>query len=221
MALESRPRAGIEDPGAELLDQLTDYWNRYGQMTLIALGAVAVVGIGGFLMLRSRRTAEEAAAGKLAEATILYFQGDLQRSLQEAKQVADQFPNTPSGSDAHRLVGDASYWNSDFKTAIAEYRRYLANRPPELLADAATRSLAYALENDHQYAEAAKNYESLVGKFDRESSAEFLSAAGRCLRLAGDKDGARKQLERLTSEFGDTSYARLARVEAAELGTHP
>ena len=221
MALESRQKARLEDPGADLLDQFTDYWNRYGQTSLIVLGALAVIGVGAFFVLRARRTAEDQAAGKLAEATLAYFQSDLGRAGQLAKQVAEQYPNTASGNDAHRLVGDASFWNSDFKTAIAEYRRYLSRQSPGLLADAATRSLAYALENDHQYVEAAKSYDSLVGKFDRESSAEFLAAAARCLRLAGDKDGARKHLERIAGEFGDTSYAREARIEAAELAAHP
>jgi len=200
---------------------LTSFFAQYGRILAGVVGALVVIGVVLFFTMRARRTAEEQAAGKLAEATIYYFQGDLGRAGQTAKQVADQFPNTVSGNDAHRLFGDTSYWNSDFKTAIAEYRRYLAKAKPSVLTDAATRSLAYALENDHQYAEAAKTYEGLVGHMDRESSAEFLNGAARCRRLAGDRDGARKLLDRLVSDFGETSYARLGRIEAAELATQP
>ena len=200
---------------------MTGFFTQYGRILLGVVLALLAIGVVLFLTVRARRTSEEQAASKLAEATIYYFQGDLGRAGQTAKQVADQFPNTASGNDAHRLTGDASYWNSDFKTAIAEYRRYLSKEKPGVLADVATRSLAYALENDHQYTEAAKTYEGLVGKLDRESSAEFLAAAARCLRLAGDRDGARSRLERLVREFGDTSYARLARIEAAELAARP
>jgi len=80
---------------------------------------------------------------------------------------------------------------------------------------------AYALENDSQPAEAAKLYESLIGKFDRESSAEFLAAAARCHLATGDRAGAKRNLERLVSEFGETSYSRVARVEVAELSATP
>src|SRR5262249_48444 len=154
--------------------------------------------------------------GLLAEASIYYFQGDLPKAEQMGKQVADQYGTTWSGNDAHRLVGDAAYWSSDFKTAIAEYRRYLARDKSGPLADAVTRSRPYAPESDHENAEAVTTYESLVGKMDRESSAEFLAGAARCERALGHRDEARKQLQRLISEYAETSYARLARIEAAE-----
>ncbi len=221
MALESQRKARLEDPGAELLDRMSGLWGQYGRQALGVLGVLAVAGAVLFMVVRSRRASEDLAAGQLAEATIYYFQGDMAKAGQTAKQVAEQYPGTVSGNDAHRVVGDAAFWTNDFKTATAEYRRYLAKQHSGLLADAVSRSLAYSLENDHQYAEAARIYESVVGKFDRESSGEFLAGAARCLRLAGDREGARKQLERLISEFGETSYARLARIEAAELAATP
>lgn len=220
MSLESQSRTRLED-GSELLDQLGDFWDRYGKIALGALVAVVAIGVVIFFTLRSRRDAEDQAAGRLAEATLYYFQGDLNRAKETARQVADQFPNTASGADAHRLMGDAAFWSTDYKTAVAEYRRYLPKAPKGVLAEAATRSLAYALESDHQSAEAAKLYESLVGKFDRESSAEFLAAAARCLRATNDRAGATRVLDRLVAEFGETSYAKAARIEAAELAATP
>src|SRR5262249_29142167 len=142
--------------------------------------------------------------------------GDYARSGQLAKQVYERYGSTESGNDAHRLAGDASFWGGDFKNAVAEYKRYLEHRKNDLLADAARRSLAYALESDHQFLAAAPVYEQLVGKFDRSSSAEFLAAAARCYREAGQSAKAVEKLERLTNEFGDTSYAQLAMIELAE-----
>jgi tetratricopeptide (TPR) repeat protein len=115
------------------------------------------------------------------------------------------------------LAGDAAFWAGDFKTAIAEYRRYLERRKGDLLADAARRSLAYALESDHQFLEAAPIYEQLVGKFDRTSSAEFLAASSRCYREAGQRDKAIERLQRLENEFGDTTYGQMGLIELAEL----
>jgi lipopolysaccharide biosynthesis regulator YciM len=90
-----------------------------------------------------------------------------------------------------------------------------------VLADAARRSLAYALESDRQYAEAATLYESLVGKIDRESSAEFLAAAARCHRALNQPAEAAKRLQRLVDEFGETSAVNLARIHLAELSPPP
>src|SRR5262245_52936711 len=161
---------------------LTRFWERYSRVAMGVLAGLVAVGAIGYFALRSRRAAEEAAAGKLTEASIRYWQyGDYKGSLEIARETASQYGSTPSGLEAHRQAADAAYWDGDFKTAVAEYRRYLATNPPGLLADAAHRSYAYALESDGQPVEAAKEYDSLVGRFDRGSSAEFLIASARCL----------------------------------------
>jgi TolA-binding protein len=207
----------LEDPGAEMLDRMTSLWDRHGRIILgVTLGVIAI-GAVGFFLLRGRAAKEEQAAAALAEANVLYWQGDYAGSLERAKQVSARFAATPSGVEAHRLAGDNAFWNGDFKTAVAEYRRYLDKAPSGLLADAGRRSLAYALESDNQHAEAAKTYETLVGRFDRSSSAEFLLGAARCYRALNQPDEALKRLQRIDQEFGETSYANAARVEMAEL----
>ncbi len=221
MPLEDRRRARLEDPGAELLDHLGTFWERQGRAVLGAVGILAVVGVIAFFMLRERAAQEEQAAGKLAEASILFWQGEYARSLQYARQVSQQYASTPSGLDAHRLAGDDAYWNGDFKSAVSEYRAYLGKQKTGLLADAARRSLAYALESDRQFLEAAPLFDRLVGVFDRESSAEFLAAGARCYQSAGRPAEAAKRLQRLVDEFGETSYAAQARTDLASLSGAP
>ena len=186
-------------------------------MSLIALGVAVAIAALGFLAMRARAAAESTAAGKLAEANVLYWEGEYTRSLEAARQVAQQYPSSPSGWDGHRLAGDDAYMLGDTKTAVAEYRAYLEHQKNGLLADAGKRSLAYALEANRQYAEAATNYLALVGRFDRESSGEFLAAAARCYRAAGQPAEAVETLHRLVDEFGDTSFATAAEVQLGEL----
>jgi tetratricopeptide (TPR) repeat protein len=216
-----RKAARLEDPGAHLLDAVSSFGTRYGRGILIGLGVIAVVAAGAFLTLRSRAAAEEAAAGRLAEGNILFWQGDYNRSLQIAKQVTEQWSSTPSGVDALRVAGDDQFWIGNFKEAISEYRRYLERRKAGLVADAVRRSLAYALENDHQFKEAASAFEGLVGRFDRESSAEFLFSSARCYRLLSQPKDAERALQRLLDEYGETSYANRARIVKAELAAAP
>ncbi|MGH7730822.1 MAG: tetratricopeptide repeat protein [Candidatus Eiseniibacteriota bacterium] len=218
MALHTQHSTRLEQPGAEIMVPLANFWERYGRIVLGVLAGIVVVGLVAFLSFRSRRAAEETAAGKLAEASLYYWQGDYQRSLALARETAEQYGSTPSGRDAHRQAADAAYWGGDFKTAAAEYRIYLGGKASGLLADAARRSLAYALESDGQYLEAVKEYEALVGKFDRGSSAEFLVAAARCLMAANQTPAAVQRLQRVTDEFGETEYANQARITLAELG---
>ena len=220
MTLE-RDSARLEDPGAQLLDAISTRWARYGRVALIVVGVAAAVAVGTILVLRSRAAQEDQAAGKLAEANLFFWQGLYDRSLPTARQVAEQWPGSPSGIDAHRLAGDDLYWLGKFKESVAEYQLCLAKKKSGLIADAVRRSLAYALESDHQFKEAATVFEGLVGKFDRESSAEFLTAAARCYRQLNQPKEADLRLKRLLDEYGETSYANRARIQRAELAAAP
>jgi len=216
-----RESARLSDPGAQLLDAISSRWARYGRIILIGVGVVVAIAAASFFIARARAADEEQAAGKLAEANLFFWQGLYDRSLPTARQVAEQWPNSASGLDARRVAGDDLFWLGRFKESAAEYRLYLAKRKTGLVADAVSRSLAYALESDHQFKDAAPVYESLVGKFDRESSAEFLYAAARCYRQMSQPKEADLRLKRLLDEYGETSYANRARIERAELAAAP
>lgn len=217
MSLESRRGTQLQDPGAELLDRVSGIWSDYGRMILGALVAVAAVVAGVIMFQRGQESTRAQAAERLAEATVFFWQGDYARSMDLSRQVIDQYGSTPAGLDAHRLVGDNAFWTGDYKTAIEEYRNYLEGASNGILADAARRSLAYSLETDGQYAEAANEYRALVGKFDRETDGEMLLAAGRSHIAAGNPAEAKQDLERLASQFGETSSARRARELLAEI----
>ena len=217
MALSNR----LEQPGAELLEPITGFLARYGRILLGVVGVLVAAGAVTYFAMRARNAAEEQAANQLAEANIFYWQGDYARSGQLAKQVYERYGSTDSGNDAHRLAGDASFWAARLQERDCRVQTVPEHRKNDLLADAARRSLAYALESDHQFLEAAPVYEQLVGKFDRTSSAEFLAASARCYREAGQPAKAIERLQRLTNEFGDSSYAQLALIELAELRATP
>lgn len=217
MSLESRKGTALQDPGAEMLDQVTSLWERYGRIILGALVAVVAVAAVAYFTIRSNATQEVSASEKLAQANALFWQGDYDRSKSIADETAKQYGGTPSGIDALRISGDNAYWRGNWKDAITQYKAYLGKSGSGLMGNVVRRSLAYAYESDKQQAEAAKLYDGLAGVFDRESSAEFLAASARCHEALGNKAEAVKRLQRLTDEFGETSYASRARVKLAEL----
>jgi tetratricopeptide (TPR) repeat protein len=218
LALATQRRTHIEDPGAAILDRFSTYWERFGRITLAAAGVIAAAGGVGFFTLRARGAAENEASGQLTGASYFFWQGDYARSLQMAKQLTEQFPSTWSGIDALRIAGDDAFWMADYKSAVDYYHRYLSKVKGGVVVDAARRSYAYALESNHEYKPAADQFEALIGKFDRESSAEFLTASARCYRALGQPDEAAKRLRRVLDEFGETSQALNARVRLGELG---
>lgn len=217
MSLESRRNTALEDPGAEMVDRMTSLWERYGRIVLVAVGAVIAIAAVWIFSVRYAEQQNNAASKSLVEADFMFRRGDLEQAKTTAQQVAKQFGSTPSGIDAHRVAGDASFWAGNFKDAATEYKAYLAKKGSGLVADCVRRSLAYALDNDKQYAEAAKAYDQVSGAFDRESNAEMLAAAARCFNASGNKAEAVKRLQKISDEFGDTSFANPARIRLAQL----
>ncbi len=216
MSLESRKNA-IEDPGAELLDRATGLWEQYGRFIMGAVVGIAVVGIAGYYMIAGNARKENTASEKLAEANDLFWRADYDRSRQIAQDVSRQYAGTPSGIDALRISGDDAYWRGNWKDAIADYNSYLKKNSSGVLAATVRRSLAYALESDGQFAEAASTFERIVGEFDRESSGEFLFAAARCHMALKQPAEAKKLWQRILDEFPDSSFQLQARVELGKL----
>jgi tetratricopeptide (TPR) repeat protein len=218
LPLATQRRSHIEDPGAAIVDQMTGFWSRYGRIVLGAAGVLVAAGLVGYFTIRARAAAENEAAAQLTEANFFFWQGDYNRSLQVAKQLSEAFPSTWGGLDALRLAGDDAFWNGDWKSAVDYYRRYLDRSKTGVLSDVVRRGYAYSLESSGQLQAAAEQFDLLVGKFDRESSAEFLSAGARCYRQLRRPDEATKRLRRVIDEFGDTSQAMTARIRLGELG---
>jgi TolA-binding protein len=219
--LESRKSTALHDPGAEMVDRMGSLWSQYGRIALGVVGAVVVVAGVAFYTVRQNAAQDNQASKGLSQAQLMYWQGDYDRAKSTAQEVAKAFAGTPSGIDAHRVAGDASYWHGNWKDAITEYKAYLDKNGKGLVASSVRRSLGYAYESNQQYAEAAKQYDALVGVFERETSAEMLAASARCLEASGARPEAEKRLQRLVDEFGETSVALRARVRLAELQASP
>jgi len=216
LSLESRKNA-LDDPGAELLDRARSLWEQYGRIVLGVVVGLAVVGLSAYYVVTGAARKENAASERLAEASDLFWRADYDRSRQIATDLAKQYPDTPSGLDALRVAGDDAFWRDNWKGAVDDYQAYLKKRGSGLLANTVRRSLGYAQESLGQYAEAAANFDQLVGQIDRESSGEMLCAAARCLIEAKRPDEAKQRFQRVLDEFPDASYQVQARVELGKL----
>jgi tetratricopeptide (TPR) repeat protein len=216
LSLESRKNT-LEDPGAALLDRATSLWDRYARIVLGVIVGIAVVGVSAYYVTAGAARKENAASERLAEASDLFWRADYDRSRTIAQEIVKQYPDTPSGLDAIRIAGDDAYWRGNWKAAVADYETYLKKRSSGLLAYTVRRSLGYAQESLGQYAEAAANFDMLVGQIDRETSGEMLYAAGRCLVAEKKPDEAKKRYQRIIDEFPDSSYQLQARIELGKL----
>lgn len=214
---QENQRQSFDDPGAAFIDRVQGTWNQHGRNILIVVGALLVVGLGSYYMKNQNARKEEAAAKELIPANDLFWQGQYDRARASAKEVAKKYAGSPSGNDALRIAGDAAFWLSDAKDAVASYESYLKANGSGLVADGVRRSLAYAYENAGRAEDAAKMFDRVAGAFDRESNAEMLNSAGRCWLAANKPENAKKSWQRILDDFPDASYQLQARIELGRL----
>jgi tetratricopeptide (TPR) repeat protein len=207
----------MQDPGAELVDKVQGFASQFGQVILIGVLVAAAAGVGGWYWMQGQAKQENAASEKLAQANDLFWRNDYDRSRTIAQEVSKAYPGTPSGIDALRIAGDDAFWRGNWKDAIADYQAYLGKKSSGLVAAGVRRSLGYAYESNGQYEEAAKQFDQLIGVFDRESSGELLFASARCMMAAGKNDEAKKRLQRILDEFPESTVQGQARIELGRL----
>ena len=109
--------------------RLQDWILVNSRVLLGVVGVAAALGLIGFLWARTRADAEAKASGKLAEASALYWRGEYMPLIQRANDIKREFGGTKAATEADRLLGDAYFWQGDFKKAAQNYERYLKHTP--------------------------------------------------------------------------------------------
>jgi TolA-binding protein len=198
--------------------QATDWAQRNLRILAIVLGVVVVGALATIWITKAQARAEGEANRILAEASANYWQGGYNRTIQLADQVLEGYKTTKAANDARRMKADALFWSGSFDSAATLYQDYLSHEKSGPLHDAVSQSLAFALESKHDFAGAAKQYESLAPVApDRASAADMYMNAARSYALGNQNDKAKALYEKVANEYKDTSFGRDAEVMLGEL----
>jgi tetratricopeptide (TPR) repeat protein len=189
------------------------------RIVLGVVGVAAALALVSFLWLRTRADAEAKASGKMAEASALYWRGEYGPLIQRANDIKREYGGTKAATEAERMLGDAYFWQGDFKKSAEAYEGYLKKAPSgSQLRPGVERSMAQALESQKEYAKAAAIYERLASvDGPRDVRGELYYAAGRARQEAGDLVKAKAIYQKLTVELGDTPSAGDAEIALGEL----
>ena len=201
-------------------------WASYAKIVLGVLGAIVARRRVPLFNNRSRSVQRGHCRREARRGQRPLLAGRL-RALAGARQAGAtrSTPRTPSGIDAHRLAGDAPFWNGDFKNAVAEYRNYLERTKKGVLADAGASQLGLrARERRAVSSRRRRSTRSWSASSTASSSAEFLVAAGALLPLAGPAGGgdhAPQARGRASSARRSTRTRRASRSRELTAGGAP
>jgi tetratricopeptide (TPR) repeat protein len=215
-----------EDPLVTAAFRAREFWDAHGQKILIGIGAVVVLAVLGYMILRARGQAEERASGDLFRAEISIQQADYPSAIQVLTQLIESAPDTRASRRAMALLGDSYAAQQKPRDAATWYRKALdkAGKDPILRLSAA-RGLAASLENAGQFAEAAAAYGEVVRAVKTDNDrGRAMYAQARCLLAAGQRQKAIQILRAVNAlpaaDLGVTQPAleRLGELEATQSG---
>jgi len=204
--------------------QVTAFYENNKRVIGIAVTAVVVVVIAGLVYSKNRSDNNERALAQLSQVDALYNQGQYQaaidgvpeRNIPGLKSIVDNFGNSRGGELARFILASAYYEVGKYDEALTQFEDF--SPPDEMLAASRYAGIAQCFEAKKNFGEAAKYFESAVGKSPKGvSAAEDLSNAARDFGLAGEKEKALELYQRLKKDYPASQYARDADRFIAQL----
>ena len=215
-----------EDPLVTAAFRAREFWDAHGQKVLIGVGALALIVVLGYLILRARDQAEQRASGDLFRAELSVRQGDYPTAVQLLNQIIDSAPGTRASGNAMILLGDSYAAQRKPRDAATWYQKALdrVGKDP-VLRLSARRGLASSLEDGGQFAAAATAYEEIAREAasDNEKGRAMLAQA-RCLLAAGQRAKALEVIRAVIAlpsadlTVTDPARERLGELEATQAG---
>lgn len=161
---------------------------------------------------------EQAASVELSKARLEFAGGNMDNTIGILTALVSQYGTTPSGIEGRFLLANAYFRAEDYANAEANYREFVDDSDDPILKSSAMAGIAACQEQQKDYVAAAETYRDAANRFSEVFTAsDNLFNAARCYVLAGEKDKAITVLNRLLSEYSNSSAKEDAQVMLAEI----
>jgi predicted negative regulator of RcsB-dependent stress response len=183
--------------------------------------AIAVVAAGIWFAVSARERRETFARRELSQARQAAEAGNLPLAASDLSRVVGSFGGTTAGQEARLVLAEVRLRQGQAALAASELRTFLSGSVKSQYRMQAYELLGLALEQAGDFSGAGRAFEdgsaSAVAEY-KYLSASLLLSASRAYAAAGDTTAAVRALERLATEFAETSAAQEAQLRLAELG---
>lgn len=201
-----------EDPLVTRYMQVKQFWINHQKEFNIIIGVIAVVVIIGFLMMKSKRSAEIKANSQLAIPETYYHLRDYERAMPELQSIIEQFPGTHSAGMAVFFLANIYYDREEYDEAYNYYEMYLDDYSEEaVFISSSLTGKAACMENEKNYEEAAGLYVKAVKKFpDLFKSPYNALNAVRCYWIAGMNNKGKDLCEYIIDNYPESPVKQKA-----------
>jgi TolA-binding protein len=198
---------------AQYVDRLTLWVQSNPQPVLWAVaGLMAAVLLGAGYYNRQLTRGEESWT-KLAIAQSYAYSGQAPAALDQIKQLADEYPATPSAAFSLLLAADVLYEQGKYKEAAEGYQKVIGAPGVESTVPLATAGLILSREAMGEYKPAAEAAQRFLDAFQDHFLAPAVHASlARSLAASGEMEKAKATFERMASLYPQTYWADWAKT---------
>lgn len=185
---------------------------------VVGAAAVVVVILGVTLVLvQTRAKAAREASLALMRAQNLAMNGNYAEALPQLEALAGRFGSTSAGREGRLFLGAGQLAAGNPAAAEQAFRKFLASRPGDKLAEsAALRGLAGSLTDQGKDAEGAAEYQKAAKIPGNPLAADDWLQAGLALQRAGQRAAAAQAFQEIVGNHPRSSAASEARVRLRE-----
>ncbi|MCG8607262.1 tetratricopeptide repeat protein [bacterium] len=207
-----------EDKFVTYYFKTTDFAREHVREIASAVGLLALILVGYTVYARAQLSKEKNALTEFAKARAEYFNGNYDTAAILLQGVVDSHGGTASGRLATFYLADAYFHEKKFHEAQKYFAEYSTNADDSILEASAIAGIAACLEEKGQFAEAAETYRRAANQFRDEFMApQNLLNSARCLKLAGNEEGARAVLNELIENYPRSQVKNEAEMFLAEI----
>ncbi len=172
-------------------------------------GAAAVILlliVGSFFISNAQQKAEVTASTKLAKAINAFDSSDYTTAINILSDIVENSQRTKSAALARLYLGQALYRTNEYSGAMEHFRVAARRLGRDVhLKTTALAGEAACMEQQGQFAQAAKKYETIVRKYPEAPQASyFLLRSARCYELAQDSEKATELYQKLAEDYPNT-----------------
>ena len=177
-------------------------WLEVHGKTLMIAAAAVLLAIAGFAYyLYAQTQAEKTASVDLARATRTLETQDYQNAISQLSGIVDSYGRTTSGKIARLHLAQAFFQTKEYANARSSYKKFISSfNGDDYFLAAAQGGMAACFEAEKKYDEAAETYLKAVDAYSSVLDPSMLLNAGRCFNEAGNKEKAKKALNRIIEE---------------------
>ncbi len=185
----------------------------YGVISLIIL-ITAVT-----LYVNSKRNAEITASSEVSKIEQFYINKDYTTAISEFSRISNNFKGTRGGGKALFYLANCYFETKDYENAKTSYQSYVDDYGDNQdITSSAYAGVAACFEETGDYRTAAEWYLKAADKYSScFLTPENLLDAGRCNKILGDQEEAKKVLNRLIKDYPDASIIEEAKGLLAQL----